>query len=436
MREDVAERLARETADFGSTMRAPGMAVMIRRDGQELFSAYLGVADAFRRTPTTSQTRFGLGSITKQFTAAAILRLQESGALDIDEPVSTYLSGLATLMNAPRLRHLLGHTGGLRSALEGAMVTGGPQDAPSLSMLVDELVRRSDHVPPGTKWQYCNTGYFLLGHVVEQTSGMTLRAYERLHLLERAALPSVFRSTPPTDSRDALGHIQRAEGFASVAPPDPRFAFGSGDLYASAATLASWQETLWGEDLLSASSRALMSRAGELADGTATQYGLGTYVAHFEGHSELSHDGNAAGFSSQVAWYPDSRLSVAVLINCQTHVAEHLEKRLSACVLGVGRRSTTSEVPHGVPLLPYVGDYSYGVHRVTVEGCPDGLLIHTPTGRRAMLCPLGEHCFAEAGDPAMRYVFLVENGSAESFRVERLRKVLGVAERTGAHHGD
>jgi CubicO group peptidase (beta-lactamase class C family) len=426
---DIRAELVRKTTEFWSGTRAPGLAVVVRQNGEELFSAYLGIADAIRRIPVTSATRFGVGSITKQFTAAAVLLLQDAGALDIEEPISTYLADLAGLTDPPSLRQLLGHTGGLRSALEGAMIAGCFQGTTSLAAVIAEMSQRSDHVPPGTRWEYSNTGYFLLGHVIEKASGMRLRAYLTRHLLERAGLPSMFRGQSPDRSHEAIGYTLEPGGFASVAAADPQVAFGSGDLFSSASSIAAWQEVLWGNTLLSESARDQMRRGGQLVDGSSTQYGLGAYVVHQNGRTELSHDGNSAGYSGQVAWYPESRLSVAVLMNCQSHVAEALEKRLSACILGDGLEREVALDAGDAQLQGYVGVYRYGVHEVKVEASSDGLVVSTPTGRRAVLSPTGHHSFAEVADPSMRYLFLVESGLVKGFSIARFGKSLGIAER-------
>lgn len=429
MHTDIAERLAKETDTFWSSTPSPGMAVLVRRDGQELFSAYRGLADVLRRIPVRVETRFGIGSITKQFTAAAIMRLQEAGALNVDDPVSLYLPGLTGLSTVPRLRDLLAHTGGLRSALEVAMVTGYVGGAPTIDGVVEEISRRDDHLVPGTRWEYSNTGYYLLGHVVERASGMALVAYIERQLLQRHQR-SDYQLTSPNAQCQSLGHVPRDGGFATVTPSSVALVFGSGGFYLSADALAGWQESLWGGQVLSEASLTLMGSGGKTADGTATQYGFGTYVARFQGYDEVSHDGNAAGFSTQAAWYPQARLSVVALLNSQTHVAERLTRRLTASILGI---EALGGVPPGdeynLPRDPYVGAYSYGSHRVAVREIHGQLTIETPTGRQAILSSVGNHLFTEAADSAMRYHFRVIDGVAQSFHVVRMGKDLGVADR-------
>ena len=426
---DIAERLARETERFWSSAPSPGMAVLVRRDGQELFSAYLGMANMVRRTPVRTETRFGIGSITKQFTAAAIMRLQETGVLNVDDPVSLYLPGLMGLSAVPRLRDLLGHTGGLRSALEVAMVTGYISGAPTIDGVIDEIRRRDDHIMPGTRWEYSNTGYYLLGHVVERASGMALGAYIERQLLARHR-PSDYQQMPRYARLRSLGHVPRDGGFATVAPSSAALVFGSGGLYLSAGALASWQDALWSGQVVSDSSLTLMGSAGKAADGTATQYGFGTHVACFQGYDEVSHDGNAAGFSTQIAWYPQIGLSVVVLLNSQTHVAESLARRLAASALGI---EAWDGVPPGdgcnLPRHLYVGAYSYGSHRLLVREIQGQLTVETPTGRQAVLSSVGNHAFVEAADSAMRYHFRVIDAVAQGFRVVRMGKDLGVADR-------
>lgn len=391
----------------------PGIAVRIRHRGKQIFERDSGFALLERRVCVTHETLFALGSITKQIVAAAALELQSQHYLDLDAPVCDILA-TGQLDDRLTVSHLLSHTSGVLYDV------GRAEDpSPSLASVLGHVER--DAAPPGVQWFYCNTNYYLAGHVLQSVAG--------------ANLSEIVEKVIPLDLREAFhfgaessatlrasGHAGTNGRVGTVDPPDGR-SFGSGSAYATAGMLSHWMERLWRGELLSAECLDLMMRRAVLSDGSETDYGLGCFSTR-NGGVELSHDGNTAGFSSQAAYYPESELALCVLTNSQSHVAEALEKSLRDVLLDPLTPNSVIE-PQVVQscLADFEGCYGVGHQRTLVTLRGDGLGLTSPSGRTVELVRRTDSRFGEMGDIGYEYRF-ERRGNTRYLHVRRGSKVL------------
>lgn len=300
-----------------SAIRAPGLGVAVVDDGKVLLDRGYGFADVDRQVVATRETQFEIGSVTKQFTAAAILLLKEQGKLSLHDPLGKYVpeypqgknvtieqllwqvSGIPNYTDANHFVAIAGHSpGGLLPAL--ALIKNKPLE-----------------FKPGTKWEYSNTNYLLLGGVVARVSHMPWETYVRKNIFARAGMThSAFIDDEPSLSDMATGYHLDKQHHPVLAPPlHAAWAGSAGAIVSTAGDLAKWDLAFFGGKIVRPADVRLATTAHTLPSGHSTEYGFGWEVNTFEGQPRISHNGGTFGFLSVNEYFPKLRQFVIVLSN-------------------------------------------------------------------------------------------------------------------------
>ncbi len=291
----------------------PSIAVGLRFGRDFLFIKAYGVADVDRNVPARADTIYHISSLTKQFTAAAILQLVERGYLGLDDHVTAFLPDLPIRARQISIRHLLTHTSGL-----GDYPTVPPFEEPErLDLPRERLLNVIRHIEfaPGENHRYCNSGYDLLGLVIEVVTGRPYPEYVGEHILTRAGVTrTYFTAPPPSVEGKAPGYTvadrrRKKAGAISWVP------LASGGSCSTVEDLLTWQAALNSGTILDASSLREMRAAGRLRDGSEIPYCLGFLVKDFEGSPRFIHRGGIHGFASSLSYDPALDLTIAVLSN-------------------------------------------------------------------------------------------------------------------------
>lgn len=293
-----------------------GASVVVIHEGKAVLSHAWGLAELPERTPATTGTHYRLASLSKQFTAMAILRLAEEGKLRYEDRVADVLPGFPAHASEVRIRHLLHHTSGIwdYEAFVPDTQTVQVKDRDVLALL--SRAERT-HFPPGTAVRYSNSGYALLALIVEQVSGMPFARF--LH--ERVFTPAGMRSTVAheegvsTVPQRAYGYVAGEKGFRPRDQSPTSAVLGDGGIYSSVEELVAWDRALDTHALVSESTQRLAWTAPALPDGTSSRYGFGWFVDDDGGRLRLSHHGETSGFTNAIVKYPEQRLTVIVLTN-------------------------------------------------------------------------------------------------------------------------
>jgi CubicO group peptidase (beta-lactamase class C family) len=307
------DELAQQTL---KTTGVPSASIAVVQDGKIAYLQAYGSARLDPQTPATPQMLYSIGSISKQFTAAAILMLAEEGKLALDDPVSKYVSGL-TDGDKVTIRELLSHTSGYQDFW--------PQDyVPPLMLqpitaegIMDGWARKPLDFAPGTKWQYSNTNYVIAGVIVEKVSGMPLLQLLGQRVFAPLGMKSVadtnLNKLPPTDP---TGYLRYALGPLHPAPKEGRgWMFAAGELAMTAEDLAKWDISIIDQTVLKPASYRDMETEALLKNGVGTRYGLGVAVRSVNGHRVLEHGGEVSGFVADNIVLPDDKIAVVVLTN-------------------------------------------------------------------------------------------------------------------------
>lgn len=305
------------------TMEAPikagkvaGASISVVRRGETIVSKSYGSADLELDVPMPADASFEIGSVTKQFTAASILLLAERGRLSVDDDVTKHLPEYPTHGQHITIRHLLTHTSGIKGYTE--MSEFG--DLMTLKKPRETLVTLFGEKPldfiPGAALVYNNSAYFLLGLIIEKLSGQTYADFVKSNLFDKAGMPgSYYCSESAVHHHHAHGYDTEngtlvLKGFISHAWP-----YSAGSLCSTASDLSAWLSALHNGRILNADSYQAMITPTSLADGTKTRYGFGVGVAELGGRHAIFHGGGINGFLSEAEYFPDSGLSIVVLLN-------------------------------------------------------------------------------------------------------------------------
>jgi CubicO group peptidase (beta-lactamase class C family) len=372
-------RMEQVIQSYASNQRFMGT-IIVAQDGKTLLDKGYGSADLEWNIPNSPTTKFRLGSITKQFTAASILMLEERGKLKTNDLVKKYMPDAPAAWDKMTIFHVLTHTAGIPN------FTSFPdyESTQALPTTPEKLVARFKDKPldfePGTKWSYSNSGYVLLGYLIEKVSGQNYEEFVQQNIFTPLGMKD-----SGYDSNSAV-IVHRASGYApgKNGPENAGFVhmsvpFSAGALYSTTEDLLLWEQGLFGGKVLKPESLAKMTTPFK------DDYALGLGVTTRNGHKVFSHGGGIQGFNTMLAYYPDDKLTVAVLANVNGPAAGELGTRLAQIVLGekVVLPSERKEISVAQAVLAkYPGTYELAPNFSMVITLEDGTLMAQATNQR------------------------------------------------------
>jgi CubicO group peptidase (beta-lactamase class C family) len=298
----------------------PGAAVLVSRDGKLLYSKGFGLADLAHQVPITPETKFRIGSITKQFTAASILKLQEEGLLNVEDKLSKYIADFPR-GDEVTIDRLLTHSSGIHSFTNQPNFLDRVRSEITPEEMVDSIKSYAYDFDPGEKYQYNNSGYFLLGYIVEKVSGKNFAEY----LQETFFDPIGMKNSGIHNWYTILEH--EATGYSFVNGElrksmnwDMSHAGGAGAIYSTVGDLYLWNEAVFNGKVLSDKSLQAAFTPAKLNDGSPATPGVGGYgygwgIGEFRGLKIISHGGGLHGFLSYLVRFPEKNCTIAVLSN-------------------------------------------------------------------------------------------------------------------------
>jgi D-alanyl-D-alanine carboxypeptidase len=351
----------------------PSASIAVLQHGKLVFTHAYGNAHISPDKPATPEMRYSIGSISKQFTAAAILLLQEQGKLTLDDPVGKYVPDL-TRGNEITIRQVLSHTSGYQDYWpEDYLMT--PMMKPTTAQyILDTWAKKPLDFEPGTQWQYSNTNFVIAGLIVEKVSGQKLMEFLGEHIFHPLGMKSVYDTDQDKlTSTDATAYIRAALGPLRPAPKEGRnWMFAAGELAMTPHDLALWNESLISQSILKPESYKEMFTSIKLKggpkDGQDTHYGLGIFVRKYDNHLLLEHSGEVTGFVAESMVFPDDGAAVIVLTNHMAGGAAQIATMTADAILGSKSSAPLQqalEIYHGLQqgkidrslLAPNLSDY-------------------------------------------------------------------------------
>ena len=328
---------------------APGCAVGIVQGGALTYSRGFGEAVLLNHVRNTPTTAFYIASLSKQFTALSVLLLEQDRKLSLDDDIRRWVPEVPSLGHIT-LRQLLQHTSGLRDYYVLLGINGWrPNELLTQREFLDLVSRqRALNFAPGTEFLYSNTGYALLGIVVQRASGMSLRDFAAERIFKPLGMSSTqFRDdhTQRVD-HEAIGYVQQNGGFAVSIPQLD--VVGDGGVFSTVEDLARWDANFDTGLVGGRDGMAMMQKTATLPDGRSTGYALGLSVGNFGGFRVVSHSGAYGGYRSTYLRFPDEHLSVITLCNMAT-ASSQLAERVGSLFLGTGVGDGLDPFPSSLP---------------------------------------------------------------------------------------
>jgi D-alanyl-D-alanine carboxypeptidase len=293
---------------------APSASVAVVRGGETVYEHAYG--EGRSGTPATPAMRYAIGSVSKQFTATAILLLAEEGKLSLDDKVARWFPEL-TRAGEVTLRQLLSMTSGYQDYWPQDYVFTAMQAPTTADAIMRRWAGQALDFDPGTAWQYSNTNYVIAGAIVERVSGMPFIEFLRQRIFGRLGMTSVADfDAGPLGPADASAYLRNGLGPLRIAPKEgPRWLFGAGQLAMTAHDLALWDLGVINQAILKPVSYRAQQTTGVLANGTATGYGLGVNVGMVRGHRRIEHGGAVSGYTTANLIFPDDKAAIVVFTN-------------------------------------------------------------------------------------------------------------------------
>jgi D-alanyl-D-alanine carboxypeptidase len=313
---------------------APSVSIALVQNGKVTYARAYGNARLAPDVASTPATRYAVDSVSKEFTAAAVLLLVEKGKLSLDDPAGKWFPDLGEASKVT-VRQLLTHTSGLRDYWPQDFVPPEMLHPTSIEGILAEWARRPLDFEPGTQWQYSNTGYVLAGAIVEKVSGEPLVKFLQQRIFAPLHMDHVTEDdTRPLPEADAGAYTRAGLGPARPAPKEGAgWLFGASELAMTPGELVLWDITLMNRTLLAANSYKAEFEPIVLKDGTKKGYGLGLDVETVQGRMRIGHDGAGSGFLAANRIWPDEKTAIVALTNNDWASPDDLVSRLAFVVL-------------------------------------------------------------------------------------------------------
>ncbi|HSK71820.1 MAG TPA: serine hydrolase [Pyrinomonadaceae bacterium] len=351
---------------MNAAMRVDGFSgsILIARNGQPIVSKGYGMANVEHAVPNAPQTVFRLASITKQFTAMAIVMLQERGKLNVGDSICKYFSDCPAAWQSVTVKHLLTHTSGVPSYTSFPDFAKNAVLPTTAAGMIAQLRDKPLDSPPGEKYAYNNSGYFLLGLIIERVSGKSYADF----LQENIFTPLGMKQTGYDSPRDVIKN--RASGYArqggeifNASYMDMTVPGAAGALFSTTEDMLRWDQALYTENLVSNKS------LGEIHTPFKNGYGYGWSIGKRFDRQIIAHGGNIFGFATQIARYPADRLTVIVLSNVEGAPAGRIANDLAAIVFGAPYEIPQERKEIAVEpkiLEKYVGEYQIKQPKIVI----------------------------------------------------------------------
>lgn len=351
----------------------PSLVVLIDRGGKTIYSRVLGRADLSFDIPATMETAYAIGSITKSFTGLAAVKLAYDGELDLDATVGEYLPEYEGPGAEVTVARLLDHTSGIpnytneipgiRSSLERRAYTR------------EEMVALFEDLPlnfePGTRWSYTNSGYYLLGLIIETVSGMDYYEYLREHVFAPLGMERTYSGEyAEVIPRHARGYARTETGYVNAAPWHYLVPFSAGSLVSTAADVVRYRRGVFHSEHFPPALRAMALETRPLAGGEESLYSLGgLIISEFAGRRKISHAGDIWGYTSDHAYYPDDDLTIVMLANRQADAPamSSFEQKIARVVFDVPQPEVRDLSLSEEELGRYAGDFRLSPYIVGAE---------------------------------------------------------------------
>ncbi|KMQ65642.1 beta-lactamase [Chryseobacterium angstadtii] len=311
----------------------PGGVFMVSHKGKNMYRKAFGKANLELDAAMTPENVFQIGSMTKQFTAVAILMLEQQGKLNVNDPISKYIKDYPS-GDKITIHQLLTHTSGIKDFTKMKTISTIAQKEMKPEMMVDFFKNEPVDFSPGDKFEYNNSGYVVLGYIIELASGQTYEDFIKKNIFEKAGMSHSYYATDrQIIPKRAYGYHQKEHGFVNKTVISFSVPFSSGSLMSTADDMLKWQKALNQNTLLNPAETQKAFRKYPLNNGEEFNYGYGWHLKDINGIPDREHGGSIFGFKSMGVYIPSEDIYVIGLSNCDCHSPTEIVRKLAKITL-------------------------------------------------------------------------------------------------------
>lgn len=411
----------------------PGVIALVIKDGKTILRKGYGMADIENNKPQTPEMISRIGSVTKQFTSTAILKLMEEGKLKLDDPITKFLPDYPTQGKTVTIWNLLNHTSGIKSytSIETNMTT--ENKAKDLSHA--ELLATFQNVPydfnPGDRWLYNNSGYYLLGMIIGKVSGMSWDAYLTKNFFKPLKMKSTVTDDTKLKSGEAIGYRKDGDNYVVADFVHPSIPYAAGSIASTVDDLWKWNNAIFNYKVVSQASLEKAWTPTKLNDGSLESYGFGWSVSRVGNQKAISHGGGIDGYLTYVLYIPESKVFVAMLSNNNNNGPTEYANHVALLASGQSVEKPTAITLDTAELKEYVGVYSIDATQDRVIRLDGDRLTSQRTGSSVLsIYPYAKDKFYFDGSPSLLFFNRDDAGKIKSMELVATSWVNSVATKT------
>nr|WP_321230753.1 serine hydrolase [uncultured Psychroserpens sp.] len=314
---------------------APGVSVLVAKDGKTIYQKGFGDANLELDISVAPKHVFEIGSITKQFTAVAILMLEEQGKLSVNDPITKFIPDYPTQGKTITIHHLLNHTSGIKSYTNMPSFMTEARTDMTPTELIDKFKNEPMEFDPGTQFNYNNSGYILLGHIIEVLSGQSYADFIQTHIFDKVGMTnSYYGSMVNLIPNRASGYSQTETGYRNANYLSLTLPYAAGSIMSTTDDLLKWQNAISANTLIKRSSLEKAINGSTLSTGKAIPYGYGWLKGDINGSRTVEHSGGIFGYSTNGIYLPKEKVYVIGLSNCDCGNVSAITTNIAAMTIG------------------------------------------------------------------------------------------------------
>lgn len=410
--QNLDEQLNTYLNEQGFTTESPGLSLLVAKDGKTIYKTGLGMADLENDVKANTNHVFEIGSITKQFTAVSILILEEQGKLSIDDDITTYIKDYPTQGKTITIHHLLNHTSGIKSYTNMPSFIQHARTDMTPTELIDVFKNEPMEFDPGTQYNYNNSGYVLLGHIIEIVSGQNYADFIKANIFDKLGMSnSFYGSMTQIIPNRARGYSETDSGFSNASYLSLTIPYAAGSIMSTTEDLLKWQNAVSANTLISKNALNRAINGSKLDNGDDIPYGYGWIKGNIRGSRTYEHSGGIFGYSSNGIFLPEENMYVIGLTNCDCGNVGAITTNVAAIALGKPFPKKEDAIALGKEqMAKWVGAYEFDggvIRHITIK---DNQLFSQREGSTNLqIYPMTETNFIfDGGD--VSYDFYMENG--------------------------
>ncbi len=405
----------------------PGAAILVAKDGKPIYRKAFGKANLELNIPMTPENVFELGSITKQFTAVAILMLMEEGKLSLSDEITRFIPDYPTQGKKITVHHLLNHTSGIKSYTDMASFRKLARTDMTPMELINAFKNEPMDFDPGEQWRYNNSGYILLGYIIEKVSGKSYENFIEENIFRKLGMThSWYGSKGEIIPKRASGYQPAAGGFANADYLSMTLPYAAGSLMSTVDDMLIWNQAIHNNKLVTKENRQKAFTNYALNNGEPMNYGYGWGPNEINGNPSVEHSGGIFGYTTMGIYLPAENLYVIVLTNNSAVSPGDVAIKIAALAAGKPYATKATTVLTEAQLKKWTGIYEFEKGMLREISFDNGFLYSQRQGSNKMkLLPTGLSAFTFDGG-FTQYEFSEVSGKKTVLMKDRIRKFKGV----------